>query len=205
MSKFKARLFVFDLDGTLTTIKSPWQMIHEKFGVWEKAIVYHDSFFRGEIDYDTWCKKDSSLWENRSFEEIRNLIDSIEPSIEALEVLKTIAEHRNTKMMILSSGFVHVARKIVKMAGIEERRITIIANDIQHKNGKLVGVPKVKLGSNDSGKSAHIKRFLDANNILPELAVAVDDRAQDKDKYKKFGAFIHITTPKDLYKTLDYL
>jgi|GEM_PF-6847187 len=210
MSEFTTKAIVFDLDGTLTNIVSPWKMVHQHYGVWERAVVYHDQFFKGEFDYDTWCRKDSSLWEDRDYNEVCDLIDSIEPTAEAIEVLQKVASYNNNgsaqiRMMILSSGFVSVARKTIKMAGLDEDRVKIIANDIQQINGKIQGVPNVKLGSAEHGKSAHIKRFLTQNSIKPECAIAVDDRDEDRDLYKNFGAFIHIKTPSDLYQIYNYL
>ena len=205
MKNFAAEAFVFDLDGTLTNVASPWRMIHEHFGVWDKAVIYHDLFFNGKIDYDTWCKNDIALWHGQSREEIESLIDSIEPTEEALDVLAKLAKNKAVKIMILSSGFSSVARKTIRMAGLDEERIKIVANEIFWKDGLPHGNSKVKLATKDSGKPAHIQKFLQENNISARYAVGVDDRAEDKQQYAGFGGFVHVKSPGDLYHVLDFV
>src|SRR5689334_13230519 len=70
---------IFDLDGTLTKIPSPWQYVHERLGVWEtKACSYLEEWLSGKICYEEFCQRDTSLWNGRSIGEIHSYLDEIE-------------------------------------------------------------------------------------------------------------------------------
>ncbi|MFQ6085233.1 MAG: hypothetical protein ACE5OY_03085 [Candidatus Bathyarchaeia archaeon] len=43
-SSSRIRLVVFDLDGTLTTIRSIWRLIHDELGTWDKAREFRERF-----------------------------------------------------------------------------------------------------------------------------------------------------------------
>lgn len=185
-------------------------MVHEAFHTWDEAVVYHDRFFNGEIDYDTWCRLDVSLWQEHGIQEVGKLLDAIEPTPEALDVLSAVATHRlqngsQVEMMILSSGFEEVARRVVAMAGLPKERIRIVANRLDMVDGRLVGKPVVALNDALRSKAAHLNRFLATRKIRPELALAIDDREEDRESFVHLGAFLHVEKPADLLRVLDYL
>lgn len=210
MPKFSARAVIFDLDGTLTPVTSPWRMVHEALGTWTRAKAYHDSFFAGGIDYDTWCRLDVSLWDGCGLEEVHSLIDRIKPVPEAIEILRAVASHRNgdgarVEMMILSSGFERTAEKVLAAAELGRERVTVRANGLSENGGNLVGVSNVALGDPRRNKRAHLQRFLDHHSIQAEEAVALDDLDLDRETFAELGAFIHVSEPGDLRKVYEYL
>ncbi len=210
MQPFSARAVIFDLDGTLTPVTSPWRLVHEAFGVWDQARAYHDSFFAGEIDYPTWADLDAALWTGHSLKEITDVLDRIEPTPPAIDILQETAEHSLSDgtplpILILSSGFDGVARRVLNRAGLLNGRIQVIANGIEEREGHPVGVTRVSLNDPERGKRAHLMRFLGDHKVFPSEAIAVDDRAEDRDLFHDFGAFLHVTTPDDLYRLRDYL
>ena len=47
---------IFDLDGTLTNIPSPWRYVHERLGLWQDtACGYLDEWLSGKISYEEFC------------------------------------------------------------------------------------------------------------------------------------------------------
>ena len=69
---------IFDLDGTLTRVPSPWQYIHERLGVWESTACYHlEQWLSGKISYEEFCRRDTDLWNGRPVEEIYSYLDEI--------------------------------------------------------------------------------------------------------------------------------
>ncbi len=210
MKTFPARAVVFDLDGTLTSVTSPWRMVHEAFGVWEEAVVYHDRFFAGEIDYPTWCRLDSALWRDRNYADVLEILDRIEPTPEAVEILRAVAAHRHpdgsdVAMMILSSGFERIARKVLRKADLPRERVTVVANEIEQTEEGIEGRATVVLDDPEHGKTAHVRRFLKTAGVRPEAAVAVDDRLDDRDLFNDLGAFVHIEKPADLRRVYEFL
>ena len=53
---------IFDLDGTLTNIPSPWRYVHERLGLWQDtACGYLDEWLSGKISYEEFCRRDTNL------------------------------------------------------------------------------------------------------------------------------------------------
>ena len=54
---------VFDLDGTLTPVRSVWQYIHEALGMWDADARLHQAAFEhGTISYGEFCARDAAHW-----------------------------------------------------------------------------------------------------------------------------------------------
>ncbi len=58
----KLKLALFDIDGTLRRVKSPWTLLHVHLGVIEQAQEIALFWHRGEIPYDEWARREASLW-----------------------------------------------------------------------------------------------------------------------------------------------
>lgn len=54
------RIVFFDCDGTLTKVKSSWQYLHERLGLWDDhADAFQHRYRAGEIDYEEFCRRDA--------------------------------------------------------------------------------------------------------------------------------------------------
>ena len=96
---------IFDLDGTLTKIPSPWRYVHERLGVWENsACGYLDEWLSGKMSYEQFCQRDAQLWNGRSLQEIYAYLDEIELNRHVPAVVQRVVEAR-IPSIILSSGF----------------------------------------------------------------------------------------------------
>jgi phosphoserine phosphatase len=119
---------IFDLDGTLTTTPSPWQHIHERFGLWrDTACVYMDEWRSGSISYEEFCRRDAGLWAGRSLKEIEGLLDEIDLNRHVPLVVQNLVDRR-IPSIIISSGFRYVARRIQKKCGWQP--LIIHANEL---------------------------------------------------------------------------
>ena len=50
------KVVFFDCDGTLTAVKSSWQYLHERLGLWDDhAEEFQELFREGKIDYAEFC------------------------------------------------------------------------------------------------------------------------------------------------------
>src|SRR5262249_3807201 len=103
---------IFDLDGTLTMVPSPWQYVHERLGIWDTtACHYLNEWIAGQISYEEFCRRDTSLWNGRTVDEIHAFLDEIGFNRHVPAVVEHLVERR-IPSIIISSGFKYVAAKI---------------------------------------------------------------------------------------------
>src|SRR5262245_66385324 len=103
---------IFDLDGTLTRVPSPWRYVHERLGVWENPACGHlEKWISGGISYEEFCRLDTGLWNGRSVQEIHGYLDEIEVNRHVPAVVRRLVDSE-IPSIIISSGFHYVAAKI---------------------------------------------------------------------------------------------
>src|SRR3990172_4424343 len=108
---------IFDLDGTLTKVPSPWRYVHERLGVWETtACAYLDEGLAGRITYEEFCRRDTRLWNGRPVSEIESLLDEIDWNPHVSFIARRLMDAK-VPSIIISSGFHYVARKIQTHCG----------------------------------------------------------------------------------------
>src|ERR1700752_5203750 len=91
----KISAVIFDLDGTLTKVPSPWRYVHERLGVWEsRACSYFDEWQSGRINYEEFCHRDTSLWSGYTVEEIYSYLDEIALNRHVPDVIETLTAAR---------------------------------------------------------------------------------------------------------------
>ena len=166
---------IFDLDGTLTRVPSPWRYVHERLGVWDDvAAGFLDQWLSGEIPYDEFCRRDFQLWKDRDRSEIEELLEEIEINSHVPAIVTRLREE-SIQSIIISSGFSCVARRIQSTFGWEPLRI--YANE-------LVEGPEVRIHiSADPNSPVSKKRLaqaaLDEIGGDPERSLAVSDSERD--------------------------
>lgn len=137
-------LVLFDLDGTLTEIHSPWKYLLEKTNNWEQGKKNLEDFLEGRFDYQTFCNKDVDLLKKLTVKEFRSLLDEIpyRPNISKLiEYLKS----KNSKIFIISAGFHYLAKKIAVKWDMDG----FYANKLCITNGKLNGDVEIQVEWNN--------------------------------------------------------
>src|SRR5215831_3477821 len=103
---------IFDLDGTLTKVPSPWQYVHERIGVWETtACHFLNEWLAGGISYEEFCRRDATLWNGRTVGEIHGFLDEIHFNRHVPAIVEQLVA-RKIPSIIISSGFKYVASKI---------------------------------------------------------------------------------------------
>jgi phosphoserine phosphatase len=166
---------IFDLDGTLTVIPSPWQYVHERLGLWENtACRYLDEWLSGEISYEEFCRRDAQLWNGRSLNEIHGFLDEIDFNRHVPAIVERLVAAR-IPSIIISSGFHYVASKIQVQCAWDP--LLIYANE-------LVDGPEVRINvSGDFASPISKKALADSALALvgsrPEQTLVVSDTARD--------------------------
>jgi phosphoserine phosphatase len=192
---------IFDLDGTLTRIPSPWQYVHERLGVWESTACHHlQEWLSGRIGYQEFCQRDASLWNGCTVDEIHSYLDEIEWNRHVPAVVERLVAER-IPSVIISSGFKYVASKIQHQCGWEP--LLIYANE-------LVDGPAVRI--NVSGdfespisKKAHAERALAAVGSTMAKSLVVSDSTRDLEQLSDCGYKLHVLEEDDLLRVQDYI
>jgi len=192
---------IFDLDGTLTKIPSPWQYVHERVGVWESTACHHlTEWLSGEISYEQFCQRDASLWNGRSVDEIYSYLDEIEWNRHVPTVVEQLVAAR-IPSVIISSGFKYVASKIQVQCGWNP--LLIYANE-------LVDGPAVRINVSGDFQSPISKKAL-AERALASVAstmagsLVVSDTTCDLEQLSDCGYKLHVVEEDDLLRVTDFL
>jgi phosphoserine phosphatase len=192
---------IFDLDGTLTMIPSPWRYVHERLGVWENAACgYLDEWLSGRMSYEEFCQRDARLWSGRSVDEIHAYLDEIKWNRHVSTVVKQLVAAR-IPSIIISSGFKYVAAKIQEQCGWDP--LLIYANE-------LVDGPVVRINVSGDFRSPISKKAL-AERALVSIgstmaeSLVVSDTTRDLEQLCDCGYKLHVREEDDLLRVNDFL
>jgi len=192
---------IFDLDGTLTKVPSPWQYVHERLGVWDTtACHFLNEWLTGGISYEEFCRRDANLWNGRSLGEIHSYLDEIDLNRHVPAVVEQLVSRR-IPSIIISSGFKYVAAKIQQQCGWDP--LLIYAND-------LADGPNVQLNvSGDFSRPLSKKRLAEqALNTLGSTmdeTLVVSDTTRDLEQLCDCRYKLHVQEEDDLLRVNDYL
>ena len=192
---------IFDLDGTLTNVPSPWRHVHERLGVWEDtASSFLNQWLSGQIPYEEFCRRDFELWAGHDVHEIEALLDEIEINPHVPDVVRRLRSER-IPSFIISSGFSYVARKIRDEYQWEP--LEIYAND-------LAEGPRVQIRVSADLDSPISKRRL-ADNIFessgvdPDRTLVVSDSERDLEMLSQCGYQLLVETEGDLLTVHEFI
>ena len=192
---------IFDLDGTLTNIPSPWRYVHERLGLWQDtACGYLDEWLSGKISYEEFCRRDTDLWNGRTVDEIHALLDEIDFNRHVPAVVERLVAAA-TPSIIISSGFRYVAAKIQSQCGWHP--LLIYANE-------LVDGPSVRIHvSGDFGspisKKALAWRALKLVGSAPAESLVVSDTTRDLEQLRECRHQLLVREEDDLLRVNDFL
>ena len=113
------RLAIFDIDGTLRRVRSPWWRLHEHLGTAEAAAAYAPMFERGEVSYDAWAQLDAALWRGRSRDEIALALHA-NPLRDGAEALVAWLRERGVPCVAVSTGLAVFAEPTAATLGLGE-------------------------------------------------------------------------------------
>jgi len=192
---------IFDLDGTLTRIPSPWRYVHERLGVWEStACNYFDEWISGKISYEQFCRRDTGLWNGRSVDEIYGYLDEIEWNRHVPAVIERLVAAK-IPSIIISSGFKYVAAKIQQQHGWDP--LMIYANE-------LVEGPMVRINVSGDFVSPISKKSLAERSLAMvgssmAESLVVSDTTRDLEQLAACGYHLHVREEDDLLRVNHFL
>jgi len=192
---------IFDLDGTLTRVPSPWQYIHERLGVWESTACYHlEQWVSGKISYEEFCRRDTDLWNGRPVEEIYSYLDEIVWNRHVPAVVEKLVR-ACIPSVIISSGFKYVASKIQKHCGWDP--LLIYANELV--DGPMVRINVSGDFQSPLSKKALAERALAMVGSTMSNSLVVSDSTRDLEQLNDSGYKLHVVHEDDLLRVSGFL
>ena len=195
------RLALLDMDGTLTTVTSPWQYVHEQLGIWEaKGLPLLDSWLEGEISYETFCIEDAKAWSDLglNLDQVYEILATI-PVPPQTDAFLGKLHRQGTSIAIISTGFSYNARVIFERAGIPLEEVAIAANELAEKDGVIVPALNVVAGDGAGGKAAWSRRMMERYGATPAETGAVGDSSADIPMFESVEHHFKVSGPKDLH------
>ena len=166
---------IFDLDGTLTRVPSPWRHVHERLDLWDGlASAFLEEWLSGRITYEEFCRRDLELWAGRNLEEIERLLDEIEINRHVPDIVDRLRRSA-IPSIIISSGFSYVARRI--QSRLDWEPLSIYANELEE--GPRVRIRVSADVDSPVSKTRLAKKALQENGVDPGRTLVVSDSNRD--------------------------
>jgi phosphoserine phosphatase len=161
---------------------------------------YLEEWLSGEITYEEFCRRDTSLWSGRAVHEIHSYLDEIEWNRHVPAVVDRLVMAR-IPSVIISSGFKYVASKIQEHCGWDP--LLIYANE-------LIDGPMVQINVSGDFRSPISKKAL-AEQALASVGstmaatLVVSDTTRDLEQLSDCGYKLHVREEDDLLRVSDFL
>jgi len=142
-------LVCFDMDGTLTKLRSSWKWIHDNLGV--DSEPNYRAFINQEIDEDEFMRRDIALWTGKrpGFGE-KDLVHYFQtmPLVEGIQ--ETIASLKECGMRcVIISGGIDIAAEMLKNEfGFDD---CVADHVVTNPDGSLAGYGKKVVDLADKG------------------------------------------------------
>ncbi len=180
-----------DVDGTLTTSLSAWELAHHHFAKVDPTIIDKMNantklYYQGKITYNQWAKLDVGLWINSKYEELEKAL--LPPVLinGAKEAIKLLKDHGFT--VVLVSGGIDILVDAVKT---EINADLSYSNRIGHQNGIIDGSLLIEVGDS---KADTLDVFSQTYDYDVSKAYAIGDNTNDIDMFKEVMYSLAINT-----------
>ncbi len=175
------KIVFLDCDGTLTAVKSSWEYLHRRLGLWDNNADEFQRLFReGKIDYYEFCRRDALLWKGLSLDRVMAVIDEI-PYHDGVRELTRWLRTEGIQSVILSTGLSFLVERVRKELGITRA----LSNDLVARDGRLTG--EIKIHVEHDKKRYWVERILREFAIATEEAAAIGDGEGDKGMFESVG------------------
>ncbi len=190
----KYDLVCFDMDGTLTRVRSSWCWVHQCYEVDNEPA--YQAFVNGEIDEPEFMRRDIALWTGKKPDTCLNdiartfrdmpLIDGIQETIACLT-------DNGIKCVIVSGGINLAAEMLMKEFGFDD----YVADELcAYEDGRLTGEGKMNVDLRDKG--INVRQFIEKYGTTKERTVSIGNSFTDIGMFKASGLSIAFN-PTDPY------
>ncbi len=175
------RAVLFDLDGTLTTVESVWQHLHESLGLWKiEAHRHQEEFERGAIDYQEFCRRDAAHWKGMAENDLRAVSDQIPYRPGTRECVLSLRA-AGLVVGVVSTGLTLLAERVHRELDLA----FTIANRLVARRGWLTG--EVKVNVEHAGKGEAVDLFCGQFGVDYREVITVGDSDGDISMFEHSG------------------
>jgi phosphoserine phosphatase len=175
------RAVIFDLDGTLTPVRSVWKHIHQALGLWDGEAQRHQRAFQsGAIGYEEWCSLDAAHWKGMRESDLRAIADGIPYRAGARDCVRALRA-AGALVGVVSTGLSLLAER----ARDDLRLAYVASNRLEAVDGILTG--RVEVNVEHDGKDEAVDRFCARFGVTPDRLVAVGDSEGDIPMFRRAG------------------
>lgn len=187
-------LVCFDMDGTLTTIRSSWRWVHECFDVDNEAA--YQAFVNGEIDEKEFMRRDIGLWIAKKPDiTIRDIARTFQtmPLIGGIQETVACLEDNGIRCVIISGGIDLAAKMLTDEFGFDD----YIADEIcSYEDGRLTGEGHQRLDLRNKG--VKVLDYIEKYGTTKERTVSIGNSFTDITMFENSGMSIAFN-PTDPY------
>lgn len=190
----KYDLVCFDMDGTLTRVRSSWCWVHQCYEV-DNEPAYR-AFVNGEIDEPEFMRRDIALWTDKkpdtSLGDIARTFRDM-PLIEGIQETIACLTDNGIMCVIVSGGINLAAEMLMKEFGFDD----YVADELcAYEDGRLTGEGKMNVDLRDKG--INVRRFIEKYGTTKERTVSIGNSFTDIGMFKASGLSIAFN-PTDPY------
>jgi phosphoserine phosphatase len=209
------RVVFLDCDGTLTPVKSSWQYLHERLGLWDQNAEEFQRLYReGRIDYAEFCRRDAALWKGLQEDKVLSIIDEIPYHRGVRETAEALAAD-GVLTVVLSTGLSFLVEKVKSELALS----LALANDLLVEGGLLTGGIRIRVEHDETvpgtawaggglseprTKGYWVRRILRDRGIAREEAAAVGDGEGDRGMFEEAGLAIGFRPSPAVLPFLDH-
>lgn len=175
------RAIIFDLDGTLTPVRSVWKHLHEALGLWDGEARRHQKAFEaGEIGYEEWCALDAAHWKGLRESDLRAIADGI-PYREGVHECVGALRTAGALVGVISTGLNLLAERVRDDLGLAYT----ICNRLESVDGILTGTVKVNVAHDRKDEAFDL--FCSQFGVPPARVIAIGDSDGDIPMFRRAG------------------
>ena len=190
----KYDLVCFDMDGTLTKLRSSWCWVHSCFEVDNEPA--YQAFCNGEIDEPEFMRRDIALWTDKNpdvtIRDIAVLFRDM-PLIGGIQETIACLKANGIRTGIISGGIDRAAKMLANEFGFDD----YIADEVlSYEDGRLTGEGKMNVDLRDKG--INVRQYIEKYGTTMERTVSVGNSFTDIPMFKNSGMSIAFN-PTDPY------
>ena len=190
----KYELVCFDMDGTLTKIRSSWEWIHDYYEVDNEES--YDLFCAGKIDEPEFMRRDIAMWiqknPNITANDVARTFSSM-PLTNGIQETIAALDFEGIKSVIVSGGIDSAAKMIAEEYDFDD----YIADSLEtYEDGRLTGEGIMNVDLRDKGIS--VREFQKKYGINKEHTVSVGNSFVDIGMFKSSALSIAFNPIDDM-------